>query len=70
MPAAIPDSVFKTIDGRRDELVELTRQLIGFPMANPPGEACRPCAEFIGRRSGEARIQHRQRACRGHARGQ
>ncbi len=50
MPADIPDSVFSTIDARRDELVELTRQLIGFPTENPPGEAYRPCAEFIGRR--------------------
>ncbi|MGO9994240.1 MAG: acetylornithine deacetylase/succinyl-diaminopimelate desuccinylase family protein [Steroidobacteraceae bacterium] len=50
MPADIPVSVFKTIDARRDELVELTRQLIGFPTVNPPGEAYRPCAEFIGRR--------------------
>jgi succinyl-diaminopimelate desuccinylase len=36
MPADIPDSVFKTIDARRDELAELTRQLIGFPTVNPP----------------------------------
>ena len=42
--------LFRTIDGRRDELVELTRALIGFPTVNPPGEAYRPCAEFIGER--------------------
>ncbi len=35
---------------RRDELVDLTRHLIRFPTVNPPGEAYRPCAEFIGRR--------------------
>ena len=37
-------------DARRDELVELTRELIRFPTINPPGEAYRPCAEFIGQR--------------------
>jgi succinyl-diaminopimelate desuccinylase len=50
MPIDIPETVFKAIDQRRDELVDLTRQLIGFPTVNPPGEAYRPCAEFIGRR--------------------
>ena len=50
MPANHCDSVFEAIDRRRDELVELTRQLIRFPTINPPGEAYRPCAEFIGRR--------------------
>jgi succinyl-diaminopimelate desuccinylase len=42
--------LFKTIDARRDELVELTRELIRFPTVNPPGEGYRPCAEFIGER--------------------
>jgi len=46
----IPDLVFATIDARRDELVDLARQLIRFPTVNPPGEAYRPCAEFVGRR--------------------
>jgi succinyl-diaminopimelate desuccinylase len=44
------DTLFRVIDERRDELVDLTRQLIRFPTINPPGEAYRPCAEFIGRR--------------------
>jgi succinyl-diaminopimelate desuccinylase len=44
------DDLFRTIDGRRDELVELTRALIRFPTVNPPGEAYRSCAEFIGER--------------------
>jgi succinyl-diaminopimelate desuccinylase len=44
------DALFKTIEARRDELVELTRALIRFPTINPPGEAYQPCAEFIGRR--------------------
>jgi succinyl-diaminopimelate desuccinylase len=42
--------LFETIDARRDELVELTRELIRFPTVNPPGEGYRPCAEFIGER--------------------
>jgi succinyl-diaminopimelate desuccinylase len=44
------DRLFALIEARRDELVELTRELIRFPTINPPGEAYRPCAEFIGRR--------------------
>jgi succinyl-diaminopimelate desuccinylase len=47
MPA---DQLFRIIDERREELVELTRALIRFPTVNPPGEAYQPCAEFIGRR--------------------
>jgi len=42
--------LFRRIESRRDELVDLTRALIGFPTVNPPGESYRPCAEFIGRR--------------------
>jgi succinyl-diaminopimelate desuccinylase len=44
------EDLFKAINERRDELVELTRALIRFPTVNPPGEAYRPCAEFIGER--------------------
>lgn len=44
------DAVFEKIDSRVDELVELTRDLIRFPTINPPGEAYRPCAEYIGDR--------------------
>jgi succinyl-diaminopimelate desuccinylase len=50
MPSDATENLFKAIDGRRDELVELTRALIRFPTVNPPGEAYRPCAEFIGER--------------------
>jgi succinyl-diaminopimelate desuccinylase len=53
MPIDISEMLFKAIDERRDELVDLTRQLIRFPTVNPPGEAYRPCAEFIGRRLGQ-----------------
>ncbi|HEY0799415.1 MAG TPA: acetylornithine deacetylase/succinyl-diaminopimelate desuccinylase family protein [Steroidobacteraceae bacterium] len=44
------EKLFKLIDERREDLVELTRELIRFPTVNPPGEAYQPCAEFIGRR--------------------
>ena len=40
----------KSIEARREELVELTRTLISFPTVNPPGEGYQECAEFIGRR--------------------
>jgi succinyl-diaminopimelate desuccinylase len=50
MSSDATDNLFKAIDERRDELVELTRELIRFPTVNPPGEAYRPCAEFIGER--------------------
>jgi succinyl-diaminopimelate desuccinylase len=44
------EKLLESIDARRDELVDLTRQLLKFPTVNPPGEAYRPCAEFIGER--------------------
>jgi succinyl-diaminopimelate desuccinylase len=50
MSSDATENLFKAIDERRDELVELTRALIRFPTVNPPGEAYRPCAEFIGER--------------------
>jgi succinyl-diaminopimelate desuccinylase len=50
MPGDPTENLFKAIDERRDELVDLTRALIRFPTVNPPGEAYRPCAEFIGER--------------------
>ena len=53
-PAALDstfeESLCRAIDARREELVELTRALVRFPTVNPPGEAYRPCAEFIGER--------------------
>ena len=50
MNGDLSEKLFKLIDERRDDLVELTRELIRFPTVNPPGEAYQPCAEFIGRR--------------------
>jgi succinyl-diaminopimelate desuccinylase len=42
--------LLKAIDDRRDEIVALTTDLIRFPTINPPGEAYRPCAEYLGAR--------------------
>src|SRR5271170_6553746 len=49
-PMDSTDDLFRSIDERRDELVELCRALIRFPTVNPPGEGYRSCAEFIGER--------------------
>jgi len=43
-------AVMDRIESRTDELVALTRDLIRFPTINPPGDAYRPCAEYIGDR--------------------
>jgi succinyl-diaminopimelate desuccinylase len=44
------DAALGEIEGRRDEIVALARDLVRFPTINPPGEAYRPCAEFLGDR--------------------
>ncbi|MBX3476074.1 MAG: acetylornithine deacetylase/succinyl-diaminopimelate desuccinylase family protein [Brevundimonas sp.] len=44
------DAVMTMIDGRADDVAQLTRDLIRFPTVNPPGDAYRPCAEYIGDR--------------------
>jgi succinyl-diaminopimelate desuccinylase len=44
------EKLLETIDGRVDDLVALTADLIRFPTVNPPGEAYRPCVEYIGER--------------------
>jgi succinyl-diaminopimelate desuccinylase len=38
------------LEGKRDELVALTRDLVRLPTVNPPGDAYAPCAELIGER--------------------
>ncbi len=40
----------RTIEDRTDELTALAADLIRFPTVNPPGDAYRPCAEFIADR--------------------
>ncbi len=44
------DRVLRAVDDARDELVELTRDLVRFPTVNPPGEGYDVCARFIGSR--------------------
>jgi succinyl-diaminopimelate desuccinylase len=48
--ADLGEALCRSIEARRDELIELTRELLRFPTVNPPGEAYQPCAEYIGRR--------------------
>jgi len=48
--ASQTDSLLRAIEARKDELVSLTVELIRFPTVNPPGEAYRPCAEYLGDR--------------------
>jgi succinyl-diaminopimelate desuccinylase len=44
------ESLSRRIESKRDELVALARDLVRIPTVNPPGDAYRECAEFIGRR--------------------
>jgi succinyl-diaminopimelate desuccinylase len=44
------DRLLAAVDARTDDLVALTADLIRFPTINPPGEAYRPCAEYVGER--------------------
>ncbi|RTM07965.1 MAG: acetylornithine deacetylase/succinyl-diaminopimelate desuccinylase family protein [Hyphomicrobiales bacterium] len=44
------ERLLKAVEDRVDDLVALTADLIRFPTVNPPGEAYRPCAEFLGAR--------------------
>lgn len=44
------DRLFSRIEDRRDDLLDLTRQLVRIPTVNPPGDAYTACAELIGRR--------------------
>src|SRR5579872_6473370 len=48
--ASQTDKLLGAIDARKDELVALTVDLIRFPTVNPPGEAYRPCTEYLGER--------------------
>jgi succinyl-diaminopimelate desuccinylase len=44
------EALARAVDNRVEELVTLTAELIRFPTINPPGEAYRPCAEYLGER--------------------
>ena len=43
------DALYKSVEDRTEELVNLTVELIRFPTVNPPGDAYTPCAEFIAK---------------------
>jgi len=47
------ERLLEAVDNRVDDLVALTADLIRFPTVNPPGEAYRPCAEYLGARLGK-----------------
>ncbi|AZO12432.1 MULTISPECIES: acetylornithine deacetylase/succinyl-diaminopimelate desuccinylase family protein [unclassified Mesorhizobium] len=44
------ERLYKAVEDRVDDLIALTVDLIRFPTVNPPGEAYRPCAEYLGAR--------------------
>ncbi len=50
LKSGMTQKLLELIDRRVDDLVGLTVDLIRFPTANPPGEAYRPCAEYLGER--------------------
>jgi len=50
MPVDLSNTVHELIEQRRQDLVDLTRDLIRIPTVNPPGDNYVPCAEFIGER--------------------
>jgi succinyl-diaminopimelate desuccinylase len=52
IPAPRVEKLLREIEARESEIVALTQDLIRFPTINPPGEAYRPCAEFLGNRLG------------------
>ncbi|MEZ5558184.1 MAG: acetylornithine deacetylase/succinyl-diaminopimelate desuccinylase family protein [Pseudomonadales bacterium] len=52
MTPAHRDALLRRIEGKRDELVDLTRALVRIPTINPPGEFYEDCARLIGERLG------------------
>jgi succinyl-diaminopimelate desuccinylase len=44
------EALLERIESRREELVELTRELIRIPTVNPPGDAYKACARHLGNR--------------------
>ncbi len=42
--------ILNRLDGRCDEIVALTQELVRVPTVNPPGDAYAPCAELVGER--------------------
>jgi succinyl-diaminopimelate desuccinylase len=46
----MPVSVLERLEGKRDEIVALTQDLVRVPTVNPPGDAYGACAELLGER--------------------
>ncbi|CAM5380397.1 succinyl-diaminopimelate desuccinylase [Aquamicrobium terrae] len=44
------ERLLEAVERRTDDLVALTADLIRFPTVNPPGDAYRPCAEYLAAR--------------------
>jgi succinyl-diaminopimelate desuccinylase len=44
------EKVLKRVSESANEVAALTADLIRFPTVNPPGDAYRPCVEFIAKR--------------------
>ena len=44
------EALLRVIEGRREEIIELTRALVRIPSVNPPGAHYRDCAELLGER--------------------
>ncbi|MEM1376695.1 MAG: acetylornithine deacetylase/succinyl-diaminopimelate desuccinylase family protein [Pseudomonadota bacterium] len=53
------DKFRRAIDDRKQELVALTLDLVRFPTVNPPGDAYRPCAEYIAKRLAASGFDYR-----------
>lgn len=47
---ALIDRLFARLDGKRDEVADLTAELIRIPTVNPPGDVYEDCARFVGDR--------------------
>jgi succinyl-diaminopimelate desuccinylase len=45
-----PQRLFSRIDEKRDDLVNLTRELVKIPTVNPPGDFYTDCAHYLGER--------------------
>ncbi len=50
MPSDIFETLFAAIDGRRDDLIALTQDLIRIPTINPPGDHYLEICEYLKRR--------------------
>lgn len=44
------ERLFMRLDGKRDDLINLTQEMVRIPTLNPPGDAYVPCVEYIGDR--------------------